>query len=206
MKKVFFPLVIAALALGMAITTFGQTDRNKAEVFVGYSLLHTDMGDLDASFNSHGINGAVTGTVSRYVGITGDISYHSKSDSFSDSTGVYSGKFRTTQYMGGVQIKDYAKDGGKLRPFARALAGVANQHADLNGTIFGSPFNDSLSTNNFALAVGGGLDLKVSNRVDIRLIQAEYNPIFFKDQTVGTTTFSGGTQNNFRLSFGIVIH
>ena len=207
MKRLIFPLAICALALAMTTATLAQNDdRNKVEVFAGYSLLHTDAGDLDSSFNSHGVKGAVTGSLSRYFGLTGDISYNSKSGSFSDSSGVYNGKFRTTQFMGGVQIKNYNKDGGKLRPFATALAGVANQHADINGTVFGSPFNGSVGSTDFAMALGGGLDLKVSDRLDIRLVQAEYNPIFVKDQTVNGTTFSGGTQNNFRLSFGIVIH
>ena len=53
------------------------------------------------------------------------------------------------------------------------------------------------------MAIGGGVDVKVSKRVDIRLIQVDFNPTYLKD----TDDFEiGGVQKNWRFGFGIVIH
>jgi hypothetical protein len=40
---------------------------------------------------------------------------------------------------------------------------------------------------------GGGLDVRVSNRVDIRAIQVDYNPI----------RMDGSIDHNFRFGFGV---
>jgi hypothetical protein len=50
------------------------------------------------------------------------------------------------------------------------------------------------SETGFAGAFGGGLDIKLSNRVDFRAIQVDYNPI----------KFDSGTQNNVRFGVGFV--
>src|ERR671920_476397 len=51
-------------------------------------------------------------------------------------------------------------------------------------------FNETVGT----AAVGGGVDFRVSPRVDIRAIQFDYNP----------TRFSGETTHNFRIGVGII--
>jgi hypothetical protein len=46
----------------------------------------------------------------------------------------------------------------------------------------------------FAMALGGGLDLRAGKRIAVRLIQVDYTPTFF----------GSGRQDNFRISAGIV--
>jgi hypothetical protein len=48
----------------------------------------------------------------------------------------------------------------------------------------------------FAAAFGGGIDIRASNRIDIRVIQIDYNP----------TRLFDGTQHNLRVGIGIVFH
>jgi hypothetical protein len=52
------------------------------------------------------------------------------------------------------------------------------------------------SETGFAGAFGGGLDIRASERIDIRAFQFDYNP----------TRLDGSTQHNFRVGVGIVIH
>jgi outer membrane protein OmpA-like peptidoglycan-associated protein len=52
------------------------------------------------------------------------------------------------------------------------------------------------------MTAGGGLDLKVHRNVAIRLVQAEYLLTRFKDPA--STTGARGTQNNVRISTGVV--
>jgi hypothetical protein len=75
--------------------------------------------------------------------------------------------------------------GDRLTPFAQALFGGVSETAGL-GTYSGST--------SIGLALGGGLDVGVSKSMAIRVVQADYF----------MTRFVGQTQNNVRLSFGIV--
>jgi hypothetical protein len=78
-----------------------------------------------------------------------------------------------------------------LTPFAQLLFGGAHASGPLAGT-------SSQSSNGFAFASGGGLDLGLNHRFAWRVFQAEYL----------LTRAPNGThdrQNNFRFGSGIVI-
>jgi len=211
-KTLFFTITLLFACSAMAQA---QDDYNGWEFYGGYSYLHSDSGieealdDDDVNFHSHGFNASITGNFHRYVGGKFDYSFHSKSRNFNDAGDDVSASLRTNQFLGGLQFKDNAKEGGRFRPFAHVLAGVANQNLSASGTLAGTPpttFDDSVSSNNFAMVFGGGIDVKVSNRVDLRLIQLDYNPIWFRDQVFEDLDLPGRTQNNFRIGVGIVIH
>ena len=55
---------------------------------------------------------------------------------------------------------------------------------------------------------GGGLDWKIHKNFDVRLIQADWNPIVRGDlETTGRFgTIESVLQNNWLLTFGVVIH
>ena len=210
MKRYFRILSIFALISAASVFAAAQ-DTNKVEFFGGYSYMNIDTGldDFDEDFfdsraGMHGFNASITGNVSKRIGLKFDFSTHSK-DIFSDSSITV--KARNNQYMGGVQFKNNEKDGPVVKPFAHVLAGVANQRLSCEGDCFlseGSSSNFTETQNNFTMAFGGGLDIKVHRRVDIRVFQFDYNPTWFKgNDTLGTESF---TQHNVRLNFGVVIH
>jgi opacity protein-like surface antigen len=210
-KLYIFALILIAFA---AFSATAQ-DYNKFEVYGGYSYLSVDTGldefdptAFDSRENLHGVNASVTGNFSKRFGLKFDFSTHSK-DLFDD--GFTDVKYRNNQFLGGVQFKNNEKDGPVLKPFGHVLAGVSNQRIECNGDCFAG---DGLSTsinasqNNFAMAFGGGLDIKVHPRIDIRAFQIDYNPIFFRENGGDFTNFftDSRTQNNFRIGVGIVIH
>ena len=212
MKRYLRILSIFAIISAASVFAVAQ-DTNKVEFFGGYSYLNLDTGldDFDEDFfdsraGMHGFNASITGNVSRRVGIKFDFSTHSKTI-FEDSD--FRVKARNNQYMGGVQFKNNETDGPTLKPFAHVLAGVANQRLSCEGDCFISDIEgvsgDFTETqNNFTMAFGGGLDIKVHRRVDIRAFQFDYNPVWFKgNDTLGTESF---TQHNVRIGVGIVIH
>lgn len=200
MRKIFMAAILIACT---APFTFAQTtgdDYNKVDVFVGFSHNRVDTGvsDPDDDFLSeregfNGINASVTGNVSRYVGLKGDYSFHRKS--FNESLGATSVNVDADlhQLFGGVQIKDNAKE-TKVKPFAHLMAGFANARINISGTGLPVGFAGSESETGFAGIVGGGLDFRVSDRVDFRAIQFDYNP----------TRLSGEMQHNFRIGIGLV--
>jgi opacity protein-like surface antigen len=213
MRKLLF---LAILVVATASMAFAQdTDYNKVEFAVGYSHARVDTGIDDPDFEDdfadfiadrRGFNGfdtSITGNVSRYVGIKGNLSGHFKSDSFTDGVDTINTRERIWQFMGGLQLKDNSKE-ARVKPFGHVLAGVANQ--SLRATLTG--FADSFETDDtsFAMKFGGGIDVRVHPRVDIRVIELNYNPIFSGDREIDGTTFSGRTQHNFTIGFGITIH
>jgi hypothetical protein len=68
--------------------------------------------------------------------------------------------------------------------FGHVLIGAARTSVDGAG-----------SETDFALAVGGGLDINASKEIAVRLFQADYLP----------TGGSGETAHNIRISFGVVL-
>lgn len=81
-----------------------------------------------------------------------------------------------------------------LQPFAQVLIGVAHAHGSLVTTQNSS---GSDSANAFASLLGGGLDLRVSRHVSVRLLEANYLITTFNNNV-------NSRQNNFRIGAGII--
>jgi len=101
-------------------------------------------------------------------------------------------------YTFGPQIKYRA---GKLEPFAEVLLGGAhtNFYANACNQNTGACGSKSPSNNAFAMAIGGGVDIAVSSKIAIRLVDADYELTRFGNN------FTGGnnSQSNFRFQTGI---
>jgi opacity protein-like surface antigen len=114
----------------------------------------------------------------------------------SEFVGCASGNLFT--YTFGPQIKYRA---GKLEPFAEVLLGGAhsNFYANACNKNTGECGNRSPSNNAFALAIGGGVDIAVSSKIAIRLVDADYELTRFGNN------FTGGnnSQSNFRFQTGV---
>jgi len=83
-----------------------------------------------------------------------------------------------------------------LRPFAHALFGGAR--FSVTTTVTGDISEEfSESQTKFAMVLGGGLDIDVSNRFAVRVIQADYLRTFFIERTQDTFRFSAGVVFKF---------
>jgi opacity protein-like surface antigen len=217
--------VIRAIGLLLILSpmVFAQDEYKKVEFFGGYSTIFFDNlgGDVNNAVvnevfgekdNLRGLNLSITRNFHKYVGAKFDYSLHLREDNFTRPQG--SGTIDSTlhNFLGGIQVKNNATDGPRFKPFGHALFGVANQKIDVDSpqlqAIFG--FNDfSVNETSFSMAFGGGIDIKLNERIDARIIQADWNIIRRGDQLLGTgPTFvlPNTRQDNLRLSFGIVIH
>ena len=197
MRKLFFAAIIIACAAPFAAAqTASGGDYNKYDVYVGFSHNRVDVGfdDPNQNFlqNREGFNGieaAGTYNLSRYFGVKADYTFNRKTfnDTFSDGTN-FSVREDLHTLTGGVEIKDNAPE-TKIKPFAHGLVGFTHARANVSG-ISGAIDSET----GFSAIIGGGLDFRVSPRVDIRAIQFDYNP----------TRLGGTTQNNFRFGVGVV--
>src|SRR5215204_1675438 len=227
-------LTAVTLLLLLAPAALAQgNEYKKWEFFGGYSALGFDTlaGDTDnvnvdevlgGRNTLRGFELSLTRNIHRYVGVKFDYSLHLREDEFSRPAG--SGTVDTTvqNYLGGLQFKNNDKEGPRFKPFAHALFGIAVQKVDLDSPQLPAVFGVSdfhVNETSFAMAFGGGIDIKLNNRFDVRAGQIDWNIINRGDQqtgivlaptpfqTVGTPFVIPGTrQDNLRLSIGIVIH
>lgn len=226
--------ILSLLILVFSTGTFAQSDDyRKLEFFGGYSALNFDNLGGDTSSPAindvlgekdtlRGLNLALTYNFGKYLGVKGDYSLHLREDNFSRPAG--SGTIDTTvqNFLGGIQVKDNSPDAARFKPFAHALFGVANQKIDVDSPQLPSIFGITdfhVNETSFAMAFGGGIDIKLNDRIDVRAVQADWNIIRRGDQQLGIvlvpTPFQtvgqpfvlpGTRQDNLRLSVGIVIH
>ena len=210
MRKFLF---LGILIVSCASMAFAQStdDYHKWEFYGGYShnRIDTGIGDSDPALSDiineregfNGFNTAVTGNVTRYVGLKVDFAGHFKKKTFGATTPVTVDS-SLYNFLGGVQLKDNSTE-TRFKPFAQALVGLAHGRnkvdfsADFCIAVFPSPCTDfTESDTGLAGAFGAGLDIRAGSRFDIRAIQIDYNP----------TRLFDSTQHNFRIGAGIVIH
>jgi len=199
------------------VSTFTQNSSNTNIQNLGFNG--------NTRFGTNGFNVEGTGYLSRSkntIGITGDVSgtYRTESDTFNTTItgGTISGTFRNRlqfyNFLAGPQYK--FRNNKRVEPFARALFGVAHIRNNIDTTTTTTTGSTTSNvTNNFrdtstdfAMAIGGGLDVGVSDRVAVRVIQLDYNPVFQSDRTINNTignfNINGRRQDNLRFSVGIV--
>ena len=227
-------LLLAVLLLVSAPAALAQADDYKKwEFFGGYSALGFDTaaGDtgnanveavLSGRNTLRGFELALTRNIHKYVGVKFDYSLHLREDNIDQLAATGTVDTTVQNYLGGLQFKNNKKDGPRFKPFAHALFGVATQKVDLDspqlGTVFGLD-DFHVNETSFAMAFGGGVDIKINDRFDIRAGQIDWNIINRGDQQTGIllapTPFQpagtpliipGTRQDNIRLSIGIVIH
>ncbi|HVF45384.1 MAG TPA: outer membrane beta-barrel protein [Pyrinomonadaceae bacterium] len=196
MRKLLMAAFIIACTAPFTFAQTASDDYNKVDVGVLFSHNRVDTGFDDPSQNFiddregfNGVNAFVKGNVSRHVGLVGDYSFHRKSFNETVGTTTVGADVDLHTLMGGVELKDNSTE-TKVKPFGRLLAGFQHARANFNGLTGVADESD----NGFSAAVGGGIDFRVSPRVDIRAIQLEYNP----------TRFGGETTHNFRIGVGII--
>jgi len=168
-----------ALRLILAVRLYAAAqEAPKAEVFGGYSYLRANPGLGAPGFNLNGGSGSISYNLTSAIGIVADFGVYHAGNIY--DSGVSGNIF---SYTFGPK---FVYRSGKVEPFAQALFGGARASGE--GT----------SSNAFAMALGGGVDVKIAEHVAIRLIQAEY--VMTRFNIVGVAT----DQNNVRISAGVV--
>jgi hypothetical protein len=200
------------LSIILSVSVLAQTDNTddeykKWEFYGGFSNQRIDVPN-DQQFN--GFEASATRNFNRYFGIKADVSgaYRSSSSTYPISSGGTTNTFTTESdnslynFLVGVQVKDNATR-ARFKPFAHALVGVAHTSTKLatfcatSNCTAQSPFVPSTFKRNdtgFGGAFGGGLDIRINNRIDFRAIQVDYNPVYT----------GSSFDNNIRLGIGFV--
>ena len=173
---------LIALA-GVALPARAQEQTPWLEAYAGYDYTRYNATNNISGFpasqsvNGNGGGGQVEFDATRWLGVVGDLAGYA----------VARNGFATTHqisYLLGPRV-NFRR--GRFNPFVQVLFGRVWAE---DAIVFGS-------TTAFGMTAGGGLDWRLSRRIAIRPVQAEYF----------LTTFPDGLhnrQNNFRYSSGVV--
>jgi opacity protein-like surface antigen len=171
--------VVAAPAAAQAATT---------ELSAGYQFTRTPDLNLPPGWYAE-----VAGNVAPMFAVVGEVSGAYKSETIAVGTSSVDATVRLHTFMGGVRVA--ARTNPKLVPFAQVLLGAAR----VSGAVTASgPAVSVLAATDaeteFALQIGGGVNLMTSGNFGVRL-GADYRRIVVSD----------GGENEFRLVAGVVI-
>jgi len=189
---------ILALAVGLAVSAANAQVPTSGNVFFGYSYLNTTPLTFLGITSRQGLNGwegSVEGKVFRYIGLVADFSGNYGSQTLPIAVGTCAIGVVCLPLRANTDVQNFlfgprvSANFGKIRPFGEFLVGAG--HVDVT-----SPGPDSIMSKDttFAMALGGGLDYKI-----IRPIAARFQADYIRNRFFGTT------QNNIRLSTGIVV-
>jgi outer membrane immunogenic protein len=160
------------------------------ELFGGYSYMRASIVFSGASLSANGGSASVVMYLRDWFGIAGDFGLYEQRNVAGQG---FSLAFSTYEFGPRLRFPEVLH----VTPFAHFLwgAGHAGGTAYTRSLGFGVP---PLGVNNaFVLTGGGGVDWKVSPRIAIRLIQADYLHSEFLNG-------GGNRQENIRLSTGVV--
>jgi hypothetical protein len=182
--KRFFCLLLVALALcGSARAQWTPYSTPKYDVSGAFAFTRA-YGTNSGSFHLIGGDGEFTYHVRQWFAVTAD-----------------AGAYNFRNLPAGMTSTMYTAAGGpritfrnlrRITPFAHVLFGVGRLTASSGGINAGE--------NSFVVLAGGGIDVPFTERFTIRAVQVDYLSTRF-----GLTSGASGTQQNLRLSAGLVI-
>lgn len=174
MRKLLISIALGSLMFSLAHAQDTTETAPQAEVYGGYSY---------AGSGSNGFDVSIAANVNKWFGVVAD--FGGQYSTFNDQG--FTEKIRSHSYLIGPRISLRKK---RATPFVHALFGGArvNTETDEFGPLV------TFSDTSFAMALGGGLDVKVNEQIAIRAFQIDYL----------RTSFFGGTQNKGRIAAGIV--
>lgn len=161
--------LLAGLVALLFILPSAAQDVPRFDVFGGYSYLHSDPGALPSAHTS-GWEASATWNWNHWLGLKADVDGHYCCDGQN-----------MHDFLFGPEVTLHR---GKVRPFLHVLGGVSVGRSD------------TFDQNVWAVAGGGGLDVRATDRISIRVAQADWLGTHYSDEL----------RNHFRFSAGLVFH
>ena len=163
----------------------------------------------------HGFNLGATYSLSPTLGIRTDFAAYFNKDRTVDTFGTGADahtdtnviRERTYLLVTGLEMRH---DYDRWRPFGHVMAGVARQtQEDVQTSTGDFAFKIHDRPTSLALKIGGGIDVRIAPRVDLRVIEVDYEPIFAKDRNTPVDGFftqrvKGKTAQNVTFGIGLV--
>lgn len=188
--------VIGLSLLTLAPAAAMAQDARKMDVSAGYQMLR--LGGEDGETMGVGWYGDLSanlkGNLAAVFQVTGNYKSYSESLTISGVTGKADVDLKVHSFMGGARL---SAPMSAITPFAQVLVGGINASADGSTSVTGGgttifSASGSESSTEFAMQVGGGVNVKMTDRIGLR-VGADYIRIFADEGA-----------NAFRLGVGAV--
>lgn len=227
-------LLAATIALTAVVGSFAfaQDATPKVQIFGGYSLLHADHGKLtgallDADLDQFsapfavrtyfldGWDGQAQYNTGGWLGIAVDVGgrYGTPIVAARDATLAGLPKESAYSVLAGPVLSYRTKS--RLTPFVHGLFGwdrTSLGASTITGSVTSPVSSTATTSNDFALALGGGVDCRVTRHVSVRLGQLDWYHTSINLSKFYTNAFGGSLlvglathQDNYRFSAGAVL-
>ncbi len=217
MKKV--PLLIG-LAFLLSVCAVAQDEEvPKGELYLGYSYMRIAPTSQVNAYNSNGGVGQIQYNLNRHIGILADLGGTANGNISVRGSGNLPQNQTQFMYLFGPRLM--LNKTGKFSPFFEFEVGGIHNSRSFNFPVailplgFVPPRGITVAPsgpglvkfkstqNGFGLAVGGGVDVKVTKTIAIRPIQLDYLPAKFSPFNVSTAFLPPGVKNNTQWSNNI---
>src|SRR3954451_4885324 len=204
-------LVLLGLNTLLSFSAFAQDDLFDGDVFVGYSLFRVNSAQQQVpAFFANGGVGTIAWNINNHLGIEAELAGHHNGSTLNTTTFTY---------LFGPRIS-YGR-GKRFDPYVHVLLGGIHVATSVDASSVLVPTPRPLpvpasgryksSQDNFALAVGGGIDIKINHYILFRPVQIDYLLTQFQTPTflVNTSTVGPSTnknQHNARFAIGFVFN
>jgi outer membrane immunogenic protein len=186
-------LLVTALLFAGASAAMGQESSFSGDAAVTYQWVHTNAGPGECG--CFGLNG---GGISGSWNVRGPWSLVADfSSGYANSAPPAGNSLTLTSMLAGARFqtprfpRSWLHGASKVQPFAQVLVGAAHAGGGVAGV--------GDASYGFASRVGGGIDLPVSRRFAVRIIQVDYYLTHIANAV-------NDRQNNLLIGAGIVFH
>lgn len=183
-------ILMGALLTSGMMASAQETSTPVVETGLSYSYMRVNPGGTLGSYNANGGYGYAEYNFSKVFGLVGELG----ANHVGDANGVQLSN-TSFEYLFGPRFNWRHS---RFTPYVQALVG---------GERFSNGFNPGsadprlfASQNNFAAALGGGLDIAVTNHIAVKPIQVEWLTTQFNNSAANLKY----VQNNLRYSAGVV--
>ena len=186
----------------------------KADLYFGYSFLRYNSAQTIPAFTANGGIGTFAWNFNDHIGLEAELGgYHNGNvNDYHFDTTTFSYLFGPRLSLGRSRTIDpyvHTLFGGQY-----AATSIASSSILVTNPLLAPgatpPQRYSANTNSFAMAIGGGLDIKLTKLIVLRAAQIDYYLTRFEAPDVtlppGTTNPRARNQNNFRYSAGIAFN
>jgi opacity protein-like surface antigen len=221
LRRFTIMLLIGACCSQVMAQSARGSDDPKFELFAGYSAngyfvegssITAAPGQKISSFftdragGSKGFEVSLDRNFNRYIGLKGDFSsyfeiLHGRGTVCQGGACTTGNPFkvplRSFYFTAGPEFK--LRNSTRLTPFAHALFGGVASRAEFEISAPGIRVSDSTTRTGFAASFGGGVDIRLCQRVSLRTM-ADYTATFLAEPNPGESR----PQNHVRTSVGIL--
>jgi opacity protein-like surface antigen len=203
-------LLLFAIVLVCAPSGFAQSDYSNWEFFIGYAHERANNGAdrldirgravnpngstqrvdfISERIPYNGVSTELVANVTPHIGLVTNFAATFANTDFVDALSGRSFRARVSRYTLLFGPRYNWRNSSPFIPYAHALFGVARYQAKFRDNDFTCP---DTSNTAFAMALGGGLDIRAGNHIDVRAAQVDYLPVFFSHKREDGLRFSAG--------------